>query len=302
MDVDLFPAIERLRRERRAIILAHNYQPDEIQDLADFVGDSLALSQKAAKTDAEVIVFCGVHFMAETAAILAPEKKVLLPAPDAGCPLAEMAEPEAVLAAKKEHPAAAVVAYVNTSAAVKAVADYCCTSANAVRVVRTIPYEEIIFLPDRNLGHYVARQVPEKRIIIWPGFCVTHHRIRPEEVEAVRATHPDAPVLVHPECPPEVVDRADFVGSTSQIIKKVKEMEAETFIIGTEMGILHQLRKENPGKKFFLLSPGLLCPNMKRTTLERVHHALRELAPVVTVPEPIRTRARTALERMLAIT
>ena len=300
--MSLLAEIERLRRERRAIILAHNYQPAEIQDLADVVGDSLALSQAAAKNEAEVIVFCGVHFMAETAAILAPEKKVLLPAPDAGCPLAEMADPEAVAAARAEHPGATVVAYVNTSAAVKAAADYCCTSANAVRVVRAVPSKEVIFLPDQNLGYHVAAQVPEKEIIIWPGYCRTHHRVRPEEVRAVRAAHPEAPILVHPECPPEVTALADFVGSTSQIIAKVKKMEAETFIIGTEMGILHQLEKENPGKKFFILSPGLVCPNMKRTTIERVFHALRDLAPAVTVPEPIRVRARTALDRMLTIT
>ncbi|MGE5598810.1 MAG: quinolinate synthase NadA [Bacteroidota bacterium] len=293
--------IDELRLKRRAVILAHNYQPDEIQDLADLVGDSLALSQAAAANAAEVIVFCGVDFMAESAAILAPGKKVVFPSAGAGCPLAEMADPEAVRAARAEHPGAMVVAYVNTSAAVKAEADYCCTSSNAVRVVRAVPADEIIFLPDQNLGHYVAAQVPEKRLHIWHGFCRTHHRVRAEDVERVRRAHPGAPVLVHPECPPAVVELADFVGSTSQIIRKAAEMPDRTLIIGTEMGIIHQLRKDNPDKTFYLLATGLVCPNMKKTTVEAVRDALRDLAPVVTVDESIRSRARQALERMLAV-
>ncbi|MGE5528984.1 MAG: quinolinate synthase NadA [Patescibacteria group bacterium] len=297
----LLAEIGRLRRERRAVILAHNYQPDAIQDLADIVGDSLALSQAAAKNEAEVIVFCGVHFMAETAAILAPQKTVLLPAPDAGCPLAEMAEPEAVAAARAEHPGAAVVAYVNTTAAVKAVSDYCCTSSNAVRVVRAVPNREIVFLPDQNLGHYVASQVPEKKIHIWPGFCRTHHRVRAEDVAKVRESHPDAPILVHPECPPAVVALADFVGSTAEIIAKAKKVKERTLIIGTEMGVLHQLKRDNPGKTFYLLTPGLVCPNMKRTSVEQVAACLRELSPRVTVPEPVAGLARRALDRMLAV-
>ena len=297
----LITEIDILRHKRRAIILAHNYQPDEIQDLADVVGDSLALSQAAADNDAEVIVFCGVHFMAENAAILAPEKTVLLPALDAGCPLAEMAEPEAVARARADHPGAAVVAYVNTSAAVKAASDYCCTSSNAVRLVRAIPEREIIFLPDQNLGQYVAAQVPGKKITIWPGFCRTHHRIRVEDVQKAREAYPNAPILVHPECPPAVTALADFVGSTSQIIAKAKILPEQTIIIGTEMGVLHQLKRDNPGKTFFLLSPGLVCPNMKRTSPERVLTSLKDLAPRITVDEPIRSQARRALDRMLAI-
>ena len=297
----LLAEIDRLRRERRAIILAHNYQPDEIQDLADIVGDSLALSQASAANTAEVIVFCGVHFMAETAAILAPEKIVLLPALDAGCPLAEMAEPEAIATARAEHPGACVVAYVNTSAAVKAVSDYCCTSANAARVMRSVPSDEVIFLPDQNLGHYVAAQAPEKKVIVWPGYCRTHHRVRVEDVTRVREKFPGAPVLVHPECPPAVTRMADFVGSTSQILARVKTMKADIFIIGTEMGILHQLKRDNPDKTFFLLSPGLVCPNMKRTTMESVRACLVNLSPRIIVAEPIRVRARRALDRMLAI-
>lgn len=293
--------INELRRKRRAIILAHNYQPDEVQDLADIVGDSLALSQAAAANAAEVIVFCGVDFMAESAAILAPEKKVLFPSLGAGCPLAEMADPEAVRKARAEHPGAMVVAYVNTSAAVKAEADYCCTSSNAVRVVRAMPSDEIIFLPDQNLGHYVAGQVPEKKFHIWQGFCRTHHRVRVEDVKKVREAHPGAPILVHPECPPAVVEMADFVGSTAQIIAKAKTMQERTLIIGTEMGIMRQLKKDSPDKTFYLLATGLVCPNMKKTTVEAIRDALRDMKPVVTVEEPIRSRARQALERMLAV-
>ena len=298
----LLAEIDRLRQERRAIILAHNYQPDAIQDLADVVGDSLALSQAAAANEAEVIVFCGVHFMAETAAILAPHKIVLLPAIGAGCPMADMAEPEAVAVMRAQYPEAAVVSYVNTSAAVKAVSDYCCTSANAINIVRAVPARQIIFLPDQNLGHYVAAQVPEKEIIVWPGYCRTHHRIKPEEVEKAREAHPGTPILVHPECPPSVTRLADFVGSTSQILAKVKSMGAEDYIIGTEMGILHQLQKDNPGKRFYILSPGLVCPNMKRTSPESVHQSLLHLEPRITVAEPLLSQARRALDRMLEIT
>lgn len=291
--------IEELKKKHQAIILAHNYQNDEIQDLADFVGDSLTLSQKAAQTDAKVIVFCGVHFMAESAAILAPDKTVLLPAPDAGCPMADMAEPEEVLEWRKRYPNAAVVAYVNSSAAVKSVSDYCCTSANAVKLVRNIPESEIIFLPDQNLGRFVAQQVPEKTIHLWPGYCITHHRITPEEVIKIKNLYPEAEVLVHPECRHEVTALADFVGSTSQIIQYVRQSQSSEFIIGTEMGIIHSLTKENPSKRFYLMSPGLICPNMKQTTVAKVLDSLRHLKPVITVEPQIREKAVAALNRML---
>lgn len=293
-------AIRRLREARQALILAHNYQNDEIQDLADIVGDSLALSQAAAATAAPVIVFCGVHFMAESAAILSPDKTVLLPAETAGCPMAEMASADEVLRWRAKYPRAAVVAYVNSTAAVKAVSDYCCTSANAVKLVRRIPETELIFLPDQNLGRFVAEQVPEKTIHLWPGYCLTHHRVTAAELLRAKELHPDAPVLAHPECRPEVTALADFVGSTSQIIAYVREATAAKFIIGTEMGIIHGLQQENPGKTFYLLAPGLVCPNMKQTTVAKVRQALEQMTPVITVDPAVREPARRALDRMLA--
>lgn len=291
--------IDRLRAKQHAIILAHNYQNDEIQDLADYVGDSLALSQIAASTKAEVVVFCGVHFMAESAAVLSPEKKVILPDETAGCPMAEMAEVDEVLKWREQYPRAAVVSYVNSTAAVKAVSDYCCTSANAVKLVQNIPEQEIIFLPDQNLGRYVAGKVPRKKFHIWPGYCLTHQRITPEDVIVAKQHHPDAFVLVHPECREDVAQAADFIGSTSQIMKYVRESSGQNFIIGTEMGIIHGLQKENPQKTLYLLSPGLVCPNMKRITIPKVLAALQNQRKIITVPPEIQVRARASLERML---
>lgn len=296
---DYILEINQLRLQKKAIILAHNYQNDEVQDLADFVGDSLALSQLAADSQAEVIVFCGVHFMAESAAILAPEKTILFPAENAGCPMADMADADEVLKWRKRYPKAAIVAYVNTSAAVKAVSDYCCTSANAVKLVKNIPESEVIFLPDQNLGSYVAKQIPEKTIHLWPGYCITHHQVEPESVKAIKELHPDALVLVHPECRPEVTELADFVGSTSQIINYVKNSSRKKYIIGTEMGVIHGLQKENPDKTFYLLSKGLVCPNMKQTTVTKVLRSLQTMEPVIKVPTEIRIKAKQALNRML---
>lgn len=297
---ELVREIKRLKEERRAIILAHVYQRPEVQDIADFVGDSLGLSQEAAKTDAQVVVFCGVHFMAETAAMLSPEKIVLLPAANAGCPMADMASAEEVRK-KKEETGAVVVAYVNTSAAVKAESDYCCTSANAARVLAAIPPgRPILFVPDRYLGEFAARRAG-REVILWDGFCPTHHRLTAEDILAARDDHPGAPVLVHPECRREVIELADYVGSTSGIIDFARKSSSMEFIIGTESGILHPLKKENPEKSFYLASDKLVCPNMKRTTLELVKRALETLTPRITVPEDIRQRAWAALERMLAI-
>jgi quinolinate synthase len=295
----LITEIQHLKTDLDAIILAHNYQNDEIQDSADIVGDSLALSRAAASTKARVIIFCGVHFMAESAAILAPDKIVILPAENAGCPMAEMADPLEVLRWRQSYPHAAVVSYVNSTAAVKAVSDYCCTSANAVKLVRNIPEPEVIFLPDQNLGHFVATRVPEKIVRIWPGYCITHQRVNPEDVWQAKASHPDALVLVHPECRPEVTEMADFIGSTSQIIDYVSSSSRRKFIIGTEMGVLHNLTKHNPAKIFYLLSPGLVCPNMKLTTLPKVLRSLEELKPRITVTPEIQLKAREALDRML---
>lgn len=296
--MDLVEKIKKLKEKRNAVILSHNYQLPEIQDIADFVGDSLELSRIAKKVEEEVIVFCGVHFMAESASILAPEKKVLLPDINAGCPLANMITPEDVERLKKEFPNALVVAYVNTSAEVKAESDYCCTSANAISIVEKVPSEEIIFIPDRNLGYYVSKNT-KKKMYIWNGFCPTHQRILPQDIEKLKSQHPNAKVVVHPECRKEVLDLADKIASTSGIIRFVKEDDGKEYIIGTEMGILHRLRKEAPGKIFYPASPLAVCPNMKKNTLEKVLWALEDLNPEVKVPEPIRSRALKSIENML---
>jgi quinolinate synthase len=299
---ELSAAIRRLKEEREALILSHYYQRPEIQDIADFIGDSLELSRRAATTTAKVLVFCGVHFMAETAAILSPEKVVLIPDPKAGCPLAEMITPEALRARKAELRGAVVVAYVNTTAAVKAESDIVCTSANAARVVRSLPPEkDILFVPDRNLGLYAAAQNPDRKIIFWEGYCPIHDQMRAEDILRAKQEHPAAEVIAHPECRPEVLALADKVASTSGMLRYAFDSAAREFIVVTEEGLLHQLRRQNPEKKFHLASPRLVCPNMKRTTLDKVYRALRDLAPRVTVPEDVRERAVQAVERMLAL-
>jgi len=293
--------IKRLKEERRAVILSHVYQRPEVQEVADYVGDSLGLSQKAARTDAEVIVFCGVHFMAESAAILSPDKTVLLPEINAGCPMADMAAVEDVRAEKQKLPGAVVVCYVNTSAAVKAESDIACTSANAVKVVNSLPPERpVLFIPDRNLGRYVAQQTG-RELHLWPGFCNTHDKLTAEDILAAKEAHPRALVLVHPECRPEVVALADAVASTTGMLRFARESDAGEFIVGTEAGILHQFRRQCPDKNFYLASRKLICPNMKATTLDKVHRALVTLQPRVSVPEEIRKKALHSLERMLAI-
>lgn len=296
--MDLVERIKKLKRERNAIILAHNYQIPEIQDIADFVGDSLELSRIAKGVEEEVIVFCGVHFMAETASILAPEKKVLLPDINAGCPLANMITPGDVRRLRERFPKALVVAYINTSAEVKAESDYCCTSANAVEVVEKVPSEEIIFIPDRNLGYYVSKNT-NKKMYIWDGFCPTHQRILPQDIEKLKRDHPNAKVVSHPECRREVLELSHKIASTSGIIKFVKGDEGREYIIGTEMGILHRLRRECPDKLFYPASFLGVCPNMKKNTLEKVLWALEDLDPEVKVPEPIRSKALKAIENML---
>lgn len=294
--------IERLKHERSALILSHYYQLPEVQDIADFVGDSLELSRRAATAPAKVLVFCGVHFMAETAAVLSPEKIVLMPDIEAGCPLAAAVTPEGLRAKKMQLQGAVVVTYVNTTAAVKAESDVVCTSANGSKVVRSLPPDKtVLFVPDRNLGHWVASQNPERRIVLWDGYCYVHDQIRPADILEAKKEHPEAQVLAHPECRPEVLALADKVGSTSGILRFAREGTAREFIIVTEEGLLHQLRKENPDKKFYLASPRLVCANMKRITLEKVHQALHRLEPRVEVPDPVRIRAVRAVERMLAI-
>jgi quinolinate synthase len=293
--------IRKLLKERNAVLLAHNYMRDEVQEIADITGDSLGLSIEAARTDAEVIVFCGVHFMAESAAILSPDKKVLLPRPDAGCPMADMVTAEELEKLKAIHPGVPVVTYVNSSADVKAASDICCTSANSIRVVRSLPQEELIFVPDRNLGRWIAGFVPEKRFIFWEGFCPTHERLTLDAVLKLRADHPDALFVCHPECLPEVTAVADHVCSTSGMYEFCRSSPAHEFIIGTEAGILFRLRRENPCKEFFLAAPGLICPNMKLISLEDILLSLQTLSPVITVPEEVRVKARAALDRMLAV-
>ena len=292
--------VRELLRSRNAVLLAHNYMRDEVQEIADITGDSLALSQEAAATDAEVIVFCGVHFMAESASILAPEKIVLLPRLDAGCPMADMVTVEALRELKRRHPGVPVVTYVNSSAAVKAESDICCTSANAVRVVESLPDDEIIFVPDRNLGRYVAG-FSSKTFHFWEGFCPTHERMTAAGVLHLKEEHPDALFVCHPECAPQLLALADHICSTSGMYDWCRTSSSRRFIIGTEAGILYRLRLENPEKEFILASPALVCPNMKLTSLEDIVLALRSMSPVVKVPEEIRIPARRALERMLAV-
>jgi quinolinate synthase len=298
------PAEERLRlreevfalkKRLSAVIVAHNYQLPEVQDIADFVGDSFELARRSAELKAETIVFCGVDFMAETAKILNPGATVLLSSASACCPMAAMIDEVELKEWKEKYPAAGVVSYVNTTAAIKAGSDICCTSANSVKVVESLPNAEILFVPDRNLGHYVASKT-KKRIIIYP-----HDRLTAAEVDEARRQHPEAKVIVHPECRPEVVDRADIVLSTSQMIRYAKDSPATSFLIGTEMGLLHRLYGENPTKKFYLIAPSLICPNMKRTRLETVIETMKLRKNAITVPEEIRIKAKRALDRMLAV-
>jgi len=296
----LHERISALREERDAIILAHNYQVGPVQDIADLVGDSLELSRAAASMAGKVIVFCGVDFMAETAAILSPEKRVLLPAPDACCPMAEMVTAGEVRLLRERYPDAAVVAYVNTTAEVKAESDICCTSANAVKVVESLKENQVIFVPDRNLALYVAR-FTKKEILPWEGYCIVHDRFTLADVRAAREKHPGAEVLVHPECRPEVIDLADGVFSTSGIIRHVCTSPGKEFIIGTEVGILHRLGQECPGKWCYPLSEKAVCVNMKKTDLQMVCNALERMEPRVTVPKEVALRARTAIDRMLAV-
>ncbi|MBP7176812.1 MAG: quinolinate synthase NadA [Thermoclostridium sp.] len=298
---DMVGEIERLKQEKNAVIVAHNYEVDEIQDLADVVGDSFRLSQYCASSDYAVVVFCGVHFMAESAKILSPEKTVLLPEIDAGCPMADMVTASALREEKEKYPGAATVCYINSSAEVKAECDICCTSSNALRVIRSLPQKEILFVPDQNLGHYIAQQVPEKTIHLWKGFCVTHHRYKERDVEAARKLHPDALMLAHPECRPEVVQKADFTGSTAEIIAYAKNSPNQKYLIATEMGVLYKLRKDNPEKNFYMLSQGFICPNMKKTSVNSVFQALMQMRYEIHVDPVVAEGARKALEAMLRV-
>ena len=298
---ELKEKIEKLKKKRNAVIIVHNYQRDEIQEIADFTGDSLGLARAAVNAKADVILFCGVHFMAESASILNPAKKVLLPVKEAGCPLADMITAQKLRNKKEEFPDAAVVCYVNSSAEVKAESDISCTSSNAIQVVRSIKNKRIIFVPDKNLGRYVQKHVPEKDIILWEGYCSTHLRLTEEDVLKTKAKFPDAEFIAHPECRQEVLELADHVCSTSGMIQYAKVSKCRDFIIGTESGMLYTLRKQNPGKRFFLPTTHLICANMKLTTLGWVAHSLENMVHEVRVPEKIREKAKKTLERMLEI-
>lgn len=298
MNNHLKEEIRRLKKEKNAIIVAHYYQREEVQDIADAVGDSYYLSKVAKDCSENIIVFCGVRFMAESAKILSPEKTVLLPAINAGCPMADMADPEEVLELKAKHPNAKVVCYINSSAEVKAISDVCCTSSNALKIVKNIKEDEIIFIPDKNLGSYIQEQVPEKKIILWNGFCLTHRKVRTEEVLKTKALHDGIKVLVHPECEKEVRILADFIGSTGEIIDFAKGSPDEKFLIVTEEGVIYKLKKDNPNKKFFMPSGGMMCVNMKKTTLQDVYDSLDKMQYEIKLDEEVREKAYNALINM----
>jgi len=301
MSEQLIDKILKLKKARFAVILAHNYQPPEIQDIADFTGDSLGLSLQASQTDAEVIVFCGVKFMAETAAILSPDKTVLLPDENAGCPMADMITAGQLRRLKSQHPGSLVVCYVNSTADVKAESDYCCTSANAVDLVESLPKDKkIIFVPDQHLGRFVADKT-KRNLILWPGYCTSHIVITEDDITDAKKKYPDALVLVHPECSEPVKDLADRILSTGGMLRFVKDSSAKRFIIGTEIGIIHALKKENPEAEFIAASKRAVCPNMKKITLEKLLWSLEDNKFKITVPEDIRIKAKKALDRMIEI-
>jgi quinolinate synthase len=300
MEETLKQQIKELKKKHHVIILAHNYQNPEIQDIADCVGDSLDLSLKATKTDTKNIIFCGVDFMAESAKILNPEKNVILPDKTANCPMAQMVDTESLSWLIKEHPDAKVVAYINTTAEVKALAHICCTSANGVKIVKSMTVKKIIFIPDRNLGLYIQKQIPEKEMILWPGVCRTHHDIKKEDIILLKKKHPNAEILVHPECQPEIIELADHVFSTNGMVNHAKTSSKKEFIIGTEKGLCYRLEKEIPNKKFYPIQSAI-CPNMKKITLEKVLKSLETLEPKIDLPIEIIQKASFPLQRMIEI-
>jgi quinolinate synthase len=301
MSTGIIEKIQTLKKQRNAVILAHNYQPGDIQDIADFTGDSLALSVQASQTDADVIVFCGVLFMPETAAILSPEKTVLLPEKGAGCPMADMINVQQLQELKNKHPEAHVICYVNSTAEVKALSDYCCTSGNALELVQTLPKDrEIIFVPDKNLGGFIVERT-EREMILWPGYCSSHMLIVPADIEAARKAHPNALVLAHPECNPDVRALADELLSTGGMLKLAETSDVNEFVIATENGIIHSLQKQNPDKRFYPATEKAICPNMKKISLEKVVWALEDMQYQITVSEPVCSRAKRSLDRMLEV-
>ncbi len=300
MKYELIEKINKLKKEKNAVILVHNYQPADIYDIADFTGDSFGLSLEASRTDADIIIFCGVHFMAETAHILSPHKKVLLPALDAGCPMANMVNPEDLKKMKEKYPTAAVVSYMNTTAETKSLSDVICTSGNAVKVVNFLPHKQIIFVPDENLGSYVAENT-DKEIILWDGYCHVHKKFSPEGIVALKKKYPEAEVIVHPECPKAVRDHADYINSTSGMVTSARNSKAKEFIIATEIGMLEMLRREVPGKKFIIAPPSSSCSDMKKISLELVLETLIKEKNEIILPVDIREKAVIALKKMLEI-
>ena len=300
MKQSIIDQIATLKKQTNALILAHNYQPPEVQDVADFVGDSLDLAMRAIETTSDTIVFCGVDFMAESAKILNPEKTVILPDIKAQCPMAAMVDVDSLTALKQDHPGAPVVSYINTSAAVKALSDICCTSSNGAKVVKSLDAKKIIFTPDTNLGNYIQRLVPEKSLVIFPGICPTHHKITTEQILALKHDHPQAEILVHPECRLDVIDSADHAFSTNGMVNYVKTSPCKEFIIGTEKDLCYRLQKENPAKRFYPLETAV-CPNMKKITLEKVLNSLKTLEPKITLSSDIITRAKVPLQRMMNV-
>ena len=298
---DLINKINELKKQKKAVVLAHCYQNIEIDEVADFVGDSLSLSRQAAETDADMIIFAGVYFMAETAKILSPQKKVILPRLESGCFMADMITGEDLKAFKAQHPGAPVVCYVNSTAEVKAESDICCTSSNAVKVVKSLPDQKVIFVPDRGLGAYVASQLPDKEIILYSGYCPTHMRIRPEDIEGKKQEYPEARVLVHPECHRSVIELADYVGSTSGIMDRVKTGSEDTFIIATEKGVVDRLQRDYPDKKFILATEKAICENMKWISLEDVLNSLKNEGPEIDVDKDIAEKAVSSIDRMLRV-
>ncbi len=292
--------INELRKKNDAIILAHNYQLPEIQDIADFLGDSLDLAMKATKTDTKNIIFCGVDFMAQSAKILNPDKNVIHPDLEAGCPMANLVNPNKLSMLKNDNPDAEVVSYINTTAETKTLSDICCTSANGRKVVESISSKKVIFVPDKNLGAYIQRFVKDKELIIWPGFCPTHHRIRKEEILSIKKKHPDAEILVHPECRPEVIDISDYALSTNGMVNHAKKSDSKEFIIGTEKDLCYRLKNENPDKTFYPIKTAI-CPNMKKITLEKVLNSLEYLEPRIEFSEEIMKKAKKPLQRMMNI-
>jgi len=292
--------ITDLREKNNAIILAHNYQLPEVQDISDLLGDSLDLSMKAKKTNADNIIFCGVDFMAESAKILNPEKNVIIPDIDARCPMANMVDLKDLEKLKNKNPDAKVVAYINTTSDVKAISDVCCTSSNGVKVVKSLKSEKVIFVPDKNLGSYIQRFVPEKQMILWPGMCTTHHRIRKQDIFKLKKEHPESEVLVHPECRPEIIDIADHVFSTNGMVNYAKNSDVNEFIIGTEKELCYRLKNENPNKMFHPIKSAI-CPNMKKITLEKVLNSLETLEPKIHLSEDIMERAKNPLQKMMEI-